>query len=72
MAGIPLIGVGGVDGWESALEFILAGAKAVGVGSAIAKRDLKIFDEIVRGLKQFLSENGFTSVEELIGYAQKI
>lgn len=69
---IPLIGVGGVDGWRSALEFILAGATAIGVGSAIARRDLKIFDEIVEGLKQFLSETGFKSIKELIGYIQRV
>jgi dihydroorotate oxidase B, catalytic subunit (EC 1.3.3.1) len=38
--GVPIIGVGGVDSWEAALELILAGASAVGVGSAIAERDL--------------------------------
>jgi len=37
----------------------------------IARRDLNIFGEIVDGLKQFLSENGFKSVKDLIGYAQR-
>ncbi|RLG03549.1 MAG: dihydroorotate dehydrogenase [Thaumarchaeota archaeon] len=68
---IPLIGVGGVDSWKSGLEFILAGATAIGIGSAIAKKDLKIFEETVDGLKRFLSMRGFKSIRELIGYAHK-
>jgi len=69
--GIPLIGVGGVDSWRSGLEFILAGASAIGIGSAIAKKDLKIFGEIIDGITRFLSERGFKSIRELIGYVHK-
>lgn len=68
---IPLIGVGGVDSWRSGLEFILAGASAIGIGSAIARKDLKIFGEIIDGLTRFLSERGFKSIRELIGYVHK-
>lgn len=68
---IPIIGVGGVDGWRAALELILAGANAVGVGSAIARKDLEIFVEIIEGLRKFLAEKGFKSIKELVGYAQR-
>ncbi len=69
--GVAIIGVGGVDSWESALEFILAGASAVGVGSAIAKKDLKLFNEIVKGLEEYMEKEGFSSIRELVGLAHK-
>jgi dihydroorotate dehydrogenase (NAD+) catalytic subunit len=69
--GVPIIGVGGVDGWEAALELILAGASAVGVGSAIAEKDLAIFGEIVRGLKEYMEREGFSSIKELVGLAHR-
>jgi dihydroorotate dehydrogenase (NAD+) catalytic subunit len=69
--GVPIIGVGGVDGWEAALELILAGASAVGVGSAIAEKDLAIFEEIVRGLKEYMEREGFSSIKELVGLAYR-
>ncbi|MEM1654880.1 MAG: dihydroorotate dehydrogenase [Nitrososphaerota archaeon] len=71
LPGVPIIGVGGVDGWRAALELILAGANAVGVGSAIARKDLQIFGEIIEGLRRFLAERGFKSIKELVGYAHR-
>jgi dihydroorotate dehydrogenase (NAD+) catalytic subunit len=66
---LPIIGVGGVGGWRCALEFILAGATAVGIGSCLVKEDLKIFGEIVNGLRDFLARRGFGSIKDLIGRA---
>lgn len=69
--GVPIIGVGGVDGWEAALELILAGASAVGVGSAIAEKDLGIFEEITKGLREYMEREGFSSIRELVGLAHR-
>jgi len=66
---IPIIGVGGIMGWEDAVEFFLAGASAVQIGTAILQKDLKIFSEVAQGLSAYLKENGFTSVSELVGVA---
>lgn len=68
----PIIGVGGVDSWQAALEFLLAGARAVGVGSAIAAKDLAIFGEIVEGLIRYLESEGFSSIEEIVGLAHSV
>ena len=64
---LPIIGVGGVHSPEDAIEMILAGSSAVGIGSAIAKNDLEIFTKIVRVLEEFMLEKGFKSVRELRG-----
>jgi dihydroorotate dehydrogenase (NAD+) catalytic subunit len=66
---LPIIGVGGIMGWEDAVEFFLAGASAVQVGTAILQKDLKIFSEVAEGLSSYLKENEFTSVSELVGLA---
>jgi dihydroorotate dehydrogenase (NAD+) catalytic subunit len=66
---IPIIGVGGIMGWEDAVEFFLAGASAVQVGTAILQKDLKIFSEVTEGLSAYLKENGFASVSELVDVA---
>lgn len=68
---IPIIGVGGIESPEDAIEMILVGASAVGIGSAIVKKDLKVFTEITHGIERFLLENGFKSVKELIGYINR-
>jgi len=42
------------------------------VGSAIARKDLEIFREIIEGLRDFLASRGFKSIKELVGYAQRL
>jgi len=66
---LPIIGVGGIMGWEEAVEFFLAGASAVQIGTAILRKDLSVFSEVTEGLASYLKANGFTSVSELVGLA---
>jgi len=66
---IPIIGVGGIGGWEDAVEFFLAGASAVQIGTAILQRDLRVFSEVTEGLSMYMKENGFTHVSELVSVA---
>lgn len=66
---IPIIGVGGIAGWEDAVEFFLAGASAIQIGTAILQRDLAVFSEVVEGLSRYMKENGFTHVSELVALA---
>ena len=66
---LPIIGVGGITGWEDAVEFFQAGASAVQIGTAILQKDLKVFSEVVDGLSTYLKENGFTGVSDLVGVA---
>ncbi|TDA32280.1 MAG: dihydroorotate dehydrogenase, partial [Hadesarchaea archaeon] len=64
---VPVIGCGGVEDWKTAAEFILAGAKAVQVGSAVATRGLGVFSEICRGLSNYLKREGIESIDNLVG-----
>jgi dihydroorotate dehydrogenase (NAD+) catalytic subunit len=68
-AGVPIVGMGGVQTWQDAVEFLLAGATAVGVGTALfvdPAAPLKIRD----GLAAYLADHGLASVRDLIGQAR--
>jgi len=65
-AGVPIIGVGGIQTGTDAVEFLLAGATAVQVGTATFV-DPAAAVGVVRGLKAYLAENGVGAVSDLIG-----
>ena len=64
--GIPIIGQGGIETARDALEFILAGATAVGLGTALFYDPLAA-KRINAGIDAYLAENSLGSVEELVG-----
>ena len=68
---IPIIGMGGVTGWEDAVELILAGASAVGIGTAISTQGLEIFRLVAEGIKGYMESHGFKGVEEMVGVAHE-
>ncbi len=66
---IPVIGVGGVTTGRDAVEYIMAGAQAVQLGTAVWIRGEKVFREVCREISQFMKENGYDSVKEMLGVA---
>ena len=66
---VPIIGCGGVEDWQSAVEFLLAGATAIQIGSAVTTKGLSVFREVSSGIERYLDINGFKSVEEIVGRA---
>lgn len=67
---IPVIGCGGIFCWEDAIEFMLAGASAVQLGSVIAYEGISIFSTIISGMKQYLERKNLT-LQEVTGLAHK-
>jgi dihydroorotate dehydrogenase (NAD+) catalytic subunit len=65
-AGIPLIGMGGVQDWRDAVEFMLAGASAVSVGTALFV-DPSAPLKIIHGLRTYLKERGLAKACDLVG-----
>ncbi|ADU96132.1 dihydroorotate dehydrogenase family protein [Thermovibrio ammonificans HB-1] len=63
---VPVIGIGGITTWEDAVEFFLAGASAVQVGTANFFNP-KAVEEIVAGIENYMREEGFKSVGEMVG-----
>ncbi|MBR3141249.1 MAG: dihydroorotate dehydrogenase [Methanobrevibacter sp.] len=66
---IPLIGVGGIYSFEDVVEFIYAGARAVQIGTAIMDEGVEVFGNINKGLENFMSKKGFSSIDEMVGIA---
>jgi dihydroorotate dehydrogenase (NAD+) catalytic subunit len=67
---IPVIGMGGIMDSNDAIEFILAGASAIQVGTA-SFIDPKASVKILEGIELFMSERGFSDIKEIIGYINK-
>jgi dihydroorotate dehydrogenase (NAD+) catalytic subunit len=63
---IPVLGIGGVMSAEDALEFMIAGCRAVQVGTANFV-DPGVYSRILAGLERYLDRHGFSRVEEVVG-----
>ena len=68
---IPVIGCGGIFTWEDALEYILAGATAIELGSVIGYEGLKAFNEIKLGIIRYLEKKGYKNIKEIVGLAHQ-
>ena len=64
--GIPIIGQGGIAGPEDAIEFLIAGASAVGLGTGLFYDPL-LARRVVEGIRAYLARHGLGSVGELVG-----
>lgn len=67
---IPIIGCGGISTWKDVVEFILAGASAVQIGTALYE-GVEIISRINDSLIIFLENNGHKSISELIGLSHE-
>lgn len=65
---IPIIGMGGIGGWEDAARFILAGASAVAIGTA-GLASPSVWWQTVDGLARYAAEEGFGNISKLVGLA---
>ena len=63
---LPIIGMGGIASAEDAIEFILAGASAVSVGT-MNFHNPKITEEIVDGIEAYMKKYGFENVKDMVG-----
>jgi dihydroorotate dehydrogenase (NAD+) catalytic subunit len=63
---VPIMGVGGISCGEDALQYILAGASLIGVGTA-ALKDPKVPERIVRDLERWCDREGVRSIAEIVG-----
>ena len=68
---IPIIGCGGISSWEDAIEFFLAGASAIQLGSAIGDRWIDAFEEINNGILRYMEKKEISRIEDMVGIAKK-
>ncbi|MCL1918212.1 MAG: dihydroorotate dehydrogenase [Peptococcaceae bacterium] len=67
---VPIIGMGGITCWQDAVEFMLAGASAVGIGTANFTNPLAPV-EVLEGIEAYAREHGYGSLRELVGRAHR-
>jgi dihydroorotate dehydrogenase (NAD+) catalytic subunit len=67
---IPVIGIGGIMTASDALEYLLAGATAVQIGTA-AFIDPRISVKIIEGIEKYLIDKGFTNISDIVGFINR-
>lgn len=67
---VPIIGMGGIETAEDALEFILAGATAVAVGTANFRNPMATI-EIIDGMEEYMRQQKVSCIRDLIGAVQE-
>lgn len=68
---VPIIGCGGITSWRDAVGFLLAGASAVQIGTAVALKGPNVFRTVSRGINAYLKNKGFESVREIVGLSHR-
>ncbi len=66
---IPIIGVGGISNGTDAIQYIMAGASAVQIGTAVWSMGLEVFNSTNKEILRFMEENGFRTVQDMVGVA---
>lgn len=68
---IPIIGVGGISTGFDALEYIMAGATSVQIGTALYTRGIDVFYQICDEIKTWMNDHNYQSISDLIGVAHQ-
>jgi dihydroorotate dehydrogenase (NAD+) catalytic subunit len=68
---VPVIGCGGVSSWQDVIEYMVAGASAVQIGSVLGSRGPRIFNQITKALKNYVERKNLKKISEIIGIAHK-
>ena len=68
---LPIIGTGGATTGRDAVEMIMAGASAVGIGSGVYYRGPGVFKAVAKEIQEFMDTEGYKSIEEMRGIAHE-
>ena len=68
---VEIAGIGGIETWQDAAEFILLGAKTLQVTTAIMQYGYRIVEDLCEGLSFYMEEQGVERLEDLVGLANK-
>jgi dihydropyrimidine dehydrogenase (NAD+) subunit PreA len=67
--GLPVSGIGGIETWRDAVEFLLVGSTTVQVGTSVMHYGFRLIDDLVDGMSAYLRSKGLHSPSELVGKA---
>ncbi len=65
--GVPISGIGGIETWQDAAEFLLLGATSVQVCTAAMHHGFRIVEPMISGLEMWMAEHGFNKISDLQG-----
>ena len=68
---VPILGCGGITTWQDAVEFFLAGATVIQVGTAVALKSPGVFQAVNRGISNYLNKKGCKNLKEIVGLAHR-
>ena len=68
---IPIVGVGGISDWKDAAQYLMAGACAFQVGSAVGTKGIDVFDTINTELERFMKDFGYNDITDMVGVAHE-
>lgn len=66
---VPITGMGGIETWSDALEFLLCGASNLQVTTSVMQYGYRIVEDMISGLSHFMDERGIDKIEDLVGMA---
>ncbi|SEN90111.1 NAD-dependent dihydropyrimidine dehydrogenase subunit PreA [Peptostreptococcus russellii] len=66
---MPITGMGGIETWRDALEFLLVGSGNLQVTTSVMQYGYRIVEDLISGLSHYMEDNGFEKVEDMIGLA---
>ena len=69
MHDLPISGIGGIETWHDAAEFILLGASTIQVTTAIMQYGYRIVEDLISGLQYYMEEQGVDQLSDLVGLA---
>jgi len=69
LKGIPLSGIGGIETWEDAAEFLAAGCSNLQFTTSIMQYGYRIVEDMISGLSLYLAEKGFNKLDDFVGVA---
>ncbi len=69
LQGVPISGMGGIENWRDAAEFIALGCENIQVTTAVMQYGYRIIDDLVSGLKGYMKEQGYKKIGDFSGSA---
>ena len=69
LADVPITGVGGIETWRDALEFILVGSSNLQVTTAVMQYGYRIVEDMISGLSHFMEDHNIEKLSDLVGIA---
>lgn len=69
LKGTHISGMGGIESWRNAVEFLLLGASSLQATTVVMQYGYRIIDDLISGLRIFMAQRGYTKIQDIIGAA---